>query len=206
MKKLLFVFAALVISLQGFSQLKLGIKAGAETTTVPTYNFQTGDNNIEALKDANWGFQAGLFLRATLGPVYLQPEVLFASTTYDYNVKTSPSAVAVVKEQKFSRLSVPIMIGVKFGPVRINAGPAANVMIGSPEALIDDPDFENMYKTAVWGYQAGVGLDLLKKLTIDLRYAGSLGEKFGDSATIGSQNFQLDYGQSSFIISLGYMF
>ena len=63
-----------------------------------------------------------------------------------------------------------------------------------------------MYKGAVFGYQAGLGIDLFKKLTLDVRYAGSLGEKFGDAITIGGQNFQLDYGQSSFLVSLGIMF
>ena len=72
--------------------------------------------------------------------------------------------------------------------------------------LVDDPNFEDMYKGAVWGYQAGLGVDLFKRLTLDARYAGSLGEKFGDSVAIGGQNFKLDYGQSSFLLSLGIIF
>jgi hypothetical protein len=63
-----------------------------------------------------------------------------------------------------------------------------------------------MYKGAIWGYQAGVGLDILKKLSLDVRYAGSLGQKFGDAVAIGSQNFKLGYGQSSLLLSVGLMF
>ena len=85
-------------------------------------------------------------------------------------------------------------------------GPAASIMIGSPKALINDPNFEDMYKGAVWGYQAGVGIDLLKKLTLDIRYAGSLGEVLGDNVTIGGQTFNLDYGQHSLLLSAGWMF
>ncbi|MCU0408399.1 MAG: PorT family protein [Bacteroidales bacterium] len=205
MKKTILIFAVLLVALPGYSQfLKFGIKAGAETTTVPTYDISSGTSNITALEDASWGWHAGLFARIKLGPVYLQPEAVFASTSFDYNVKTSTAEE--VLEQKFNRLQVPVLLGVKLGPVRLNAGPAASIMIGSPEALIDDPDFEEMYKSALWGYQAGIGFDLLKKLTIDLRYAGGLGEDLGESVQIGSQEFALDYGQTSFMISVGWMF
>jgi hypothetical protein len=95
---------------------------------------------------------------------------------------------------------------MKLGPLRINAGPAANIQIGKPKDLIDDPNFSNMYKSAIWGYQAGIGFDILKKLTLDARYAGSLGGKYGDSVTIGNQIFKLDQGQKSFLISVGFMF
>jgi hypothetical protein len=85
-------------------------------------------------------------------------------------------------------------------------GPAASIQIGSPDALIDDPNFEEMYKGALWGYQAGVGLDLFKRLTLDARYAGGLGDKSGDTVPIGGQDFKLDYGQQSFILSVGIIF
>lgn len=205
MKKLSVFILAFLLAVPAFSQIKLGIKAGVESTTVPTYDFATGANNIEAVKNSEFGWHAGLFLRAKLGPVFIQPEALFASTTFDYNVTTASSPETLM-EQKFDRLLIPILVGIKLGPVRFDLGPAASIMIGSPEALIDDPDFESMYKSSVWGYEAGLGFDLLKRLTFDIRYAGSLGEAFGDSVTLGSQTFKLDYGQSSFLMSVGFMF
>ncbi len=62
-----------------------------------------------------------------------------------------------------------------------------------------------MYKGAVFGYQAGVGLDIAF-LNLDIRYAGSLGEKYGDSVTIENQSFKLGYGNSSLLLSVGLMF
>ncbi len=206
MKKLFAAILVILITIPAFSQIKWGIKAGAETTTVPTYNVGAGAATIEALKDASWGYHIGAFLRLTLAGIYLQPEVVFASNSFDYNVQTTATAPATLMSQKFNRLSVPVLLGFKLGPLRINAGPAASIQIGSPEALIADPNFENMYKGAVFGYQAGIGVDLLKKLTLDVRYAGSLGEKFGDAVTIGGQNFKLDYGQSSLLLSVGLIF
>lgn len=204
MKKLSAILLVVLMSVPVFSQIKFGIKAGAESTTVPSYDITTGTNNIEALKDASWGFHGGIFMRVKLLALYVQPEVVFASNTFDYTVKTA--TLTEVKSQTFNRLSVPVLVGFKLGPLRLNAGPAASIQIGSPEALINDPNFENMYKGAVWGFQAGIGIDLLNKITLDARYAGGLGEKFGDAITIGGQNFQLDYGQKSFLLSLGLMF
>ena len=205
MMKKFFVFVFVVlISLPAVSQIKFGIKAGAETTTVPTYDVSSGTSNITALEDASWGFHGGIFLRISLLGLYIQPEAVFATNTFDYNVSTGTAPV--LKSQTFNRLSIPVLVGFKLGPLRLNAGPAASIQIGSPEALVDDPNFEDMYKGAVWGYQAGLGVDLFKRLTLDARYAGSLGEKFGDSVAIGSQNFKLDYGQSSFLLSLGIIF
>ena len=204
MKKLSLIILVVLVSFPVFSQIKFGIKAGLESATVPTYDFSTGTSNIEAVKDASWGFQGGVFMRVKLLALYVQPEVVLASNSFDYTVKTA--TLNEVKSQKFNRLSIPLLVGVKFGPLRINAGPAASIQIGTPKALIDDPNFEQMYKGAVWGFQAGLGLDVLKKLTIDARYAGSLGDALGDSVPIGGQDFQLDYGQKSFILSVGIMF
>ena len=204
MKKTFTIILVLLLSVPVFSQIKFGIKAGAETTTVPTYHFGEGEATIEALEDASWGYHVGIFLRFNLGPVFIQPEAVFASTSFDYNVKTS--TVTDLKTQTFNRLSVPVLVGFKLGPVRLNLGPAASIMIGTPTALINDPNFEDMYKGALWGYQAGVGIDLLKKLTLDVRYAGGLGEALGDAVTIGGQTFNLEYGQSSLLLSVGWMF
>jgi hypothetical protein len=204
MKKLFAFVLVISMSLTAFSQLRFGIKAGAETTTVPTYNITTGVNNIEALKDAAWGYHVGAFMRVSIAAFFIQPEVVFASNTFDYNVTTVSGTQ--LEQQKFDRLSVPVLFGFKIGPLRLNAGPAASFQIGSPGTLIDDPDFSNMYKNAVYGYQAGIGLDLFKRLTLDARYAGPFSDEFGDTVEIGDQSFNLDYGQSSFLLSIGIMF
>jgi hypothetical protein len=206
MKKQFAILLVVFISTPAFSQVKFGIKAGAETTTVPTYELGNGNATIETLKNASWGYHVGAFLRLSFLGIYLQPEVVFASNTFDYDVKTVPTEPATLMSQKFNRLQIPVLVGFKLGPIRLNAGPAASVQIGSPKALISDPNFEDMYKGAVFGYQAGVGIDLLKKLTLDVRYAGSLGEKFGDAVSIGGQSFKLDYGQSSLLLSVGLIF
>jgi len=204
MKKLFVIVLAAFIALPAISQLNFGLKLGASTATVPKYDISTGTNNIEALKDAAWGFQGGAFLRLGLGPIFVQPEVVFATNSYEYNV-TTVSGTDILK-QNYNRLEVPVLLGIKLGPLHVNAGPSATIQIGSPKALINDPDFGDMYRSATFGYQAGLGLDIFKKLVVDARYNGSLSGKFGDSVTIGSQTFNLDSRQPSFTLSVGLMF
>lgn len=205
MKKLLAVILVAFLAIPVFSQVKFGIKAGVATTTVPTYDITTGTNTIKTLKDASYGFHAGIFLRWSLLGIYLQPEVVFATNTYEYNV-TQGANPEILMKQTFNKLDVPVLLGVKLGPIRLNAGPVATVQIGSPDALIDDPNFDKMYKGATFGYQAGAGFDLFKKLTFDVKYEGSLSKKFGDAITVGSQTFKLDSRQPSVLFSLGLMF
>ncbi|MDO9340313.1 MAG: porin family protein [Bacteroidales bacterium] len=205
MKKLFAIILVVLTAIPVFSQIKFGIKAGIGTTTVPTYNFDTGANTIDALKTASYGFHGGVFLRLSLLGIYLQPEVLLATNSYEYNVKMGTNP-AVLTKQTFNKLDIPVLLGLKLGPLRINAGPVATLQIGTPKALIDDPDFKEMYKGATFGYQAGAGFDLFKTLTFDVRYEGSLSGEFGDAATIGSQTFKLDSRQPTVLFSLGLMF
>lgn len=204
MKKLLAFAFAVFLVLPAFSQINFGLKIGANTVTVPTYKISSGTNNIAALKDAAWGFQAGVFLRIGLKSLYIQPEVVLATNSYEYNV-TTVTGTDLMK-QKFNRLEIPVLLGIKLGPLHINVGPSADIQIGSPSALIDDPDFGDLYRSATFGYQAGLGVDLFNRLVIDARYNGSLSGRFGDAVTIGSQTFNLDSRQPSFILSLGIMF
>lgn len=203
MKKLFAVILVCLMAVPAFSQLKFGIKAGASTTTVPQYNSVTGTTTISSLKTAAWGFHAGIFLRAELGPVYLQPEAVFASNSYEYNVN---STVNEVLKQSFNRLEIPVLVGLKFGPIRLNAGPSATVPIGSPKALVNDPNFNSLYRGTTFGYQAGIGIDILNTITLDARYGGSLAKKYGDAVNVGGTTFRLDSRQPSLILSVGIMF
>jgi hypothetical protein len=204
MKKLLVIFLIAFIALPAFSQIKFGIKAGVTSSTVPAYNVTTGANNIEAVKNAAIGYHAGVFMRLTVLGIYIMPEVVFASTTYDYDVKIGTATEPL--SQKFNKLDIPVLVGFHLGPIRINAGPAASILINSPESLINDSNFKDMYRNATFGYQAGVGFDLFKRLTFDARYGGSLAKKFGDAVTIGSQTFKLDSREPTFMLSFGLMF
>jgi hypothetical protein len=215
MKKLLVILIAAFIAVPTFSQFSWGIKAGISTTSLNMADLKTITSGsttytVEAINEAKYGFHGGLFVRLSLLGIYVQPEVLFSSRTNEYTVKNTTNPLNItttVAKQNFNKLDIPVMAGIKLGPVRINAGPVASLLINSPKALIDNSDFKNKYSTMTIGYQAGVGLDVLKLLTIDLRYEGSL-KKYQNQIqnAAGTIKVNLDDRPNAFLLSLGLMF
>lgn len=210
MKKfILIVFSALLV-LPAFSQVKFGLKAGLSTTNIKMKDLKTltsGETEyvVDAIKGANYGFHAGVFVRFSMLGLYVQPELLFASRTDEYKVTELDNPTVVVKQQ-FNELDIPIMLGLKVGPLRLNAGPSARLLINSPKDLINDPDFKSMYNGLTFGYQAGIGVDIIKRLTIDLRYEGSLQKYQTQIQNLAGDKFNLDDRPNAFLFSVGLMF
>jgi opacity protein-like surface antigen len=206
MKKFIVIVLALVLAAPLFSQVKFGLKAGASTDfTFTSLNLSQANVDVilQNAKTAEWGFQGGAFLRVSFAGFYLQPEFLLAtatnSMTYEGVIDGQP--VDELLEQKFTKLNIPVLLGFKLGPLRVNAGPAASILLSEPSDMADIAT----YKTAAFGYQAGVGLDIFKKLTLDLRYEGNLNQ-FGDGITIGGEEFEFDDRTGAILIHVGLIF
>jgi len=211
MKKILIVVLAVFIAIPAFSQLKWGLKAGVSTTSITMdkavqLTGQSTNYTVQALKSSNYGFHGGLFIRLTLFGVYVQPELLFASSENNYNVKNLSTSTITEVSQKINNLSIPVMVGFKLGPIRINAGPAASMAITSPKALVNDPNLSNVYNKMSFGYQAGLGFDLLKTLTFDVRYEGSLQKYQTQIQNAAGTKVALDNRPNAFLFSVGLMF
>ena len=99
------------------------------------------------------------------------------------------------------------MLGLKLGPIRLNAGPTGSLLINSPKALISNPDVKNNYSKMTFGYQAGLGFDLLGRLTFDLRYEGSLKKYQNQIQNLaGTTKVNLDDRPNAFLLSIGLFF
>ncbi len=212
MKKLFVIILLAFIVIPAFSQVQFGLKAGLSTTNLKMEDLKTltsGDTEytVEALKGANYGFHGGAFIRLSLLGLYVQPEFLFASRTDEYTVvDLANPTLETIKKQQFNRIDIPIMLGVHLGPIRLNAGPSANLLINKPKDLIDHPDFKAMYSNLTFGYQAGLGFDILKKLTVDLRYEGSLQKYQTKIENATGTTFKLDDRPNAFLLSVGLIF
>lgn len=202
MKKSILILLAVILSSGAFAQFSWGLKAGASSN-----NFKLEDplnvpqGTIDAAKEASWGFHGGAFIRLSMMGIMIQPELLFSMA--ENNMLVTDAGIEQIRSQKFNKLDIPVLLGVKLGPVRLMAGPAASVMLSSTSDLWEDA--ENLYKSATFGYQAGLGVDILKKITLDVRYEGGL-NNFGDEITIGGQTFTLDGRTNAILISAGIMF
>lgn len=205
MKKIFLVLIAVALSSGAFAQFSWGLKAGATSN-----NFSIDVTDIsssatmEAVEDASWGFHGGAFFRFSVLGILIQPEVLFSMTSNDLMITDAANPAGIVKTQDFKRLDVPLMIGVKLGPARIMAGPVASVALGSPKELFTNT--EDLYKGATFGGQAGIGFDLFKKITLDVRYEFGL-SNFGDEFVIDGVPFTLEQNKANaIVISAGVMF
>ena len=212
MKKSILIVLSAFIMFPAFSQVKLGLKAGLSTTNLKMEDVKTltsGETQyvVDAIKEAKYGFHGGAFVRFSMLGFYVQPELLFASRTDEYTIADVDNpASEIIKKQQFNQLDLPIMLGLKVGPVRLNAGPSARLLINSPKDLIDDPDFKTMYNSLTFGYQAGMGIDIIKRLTIDLRYEGSLQKYQTQIENVAGTKFTLDDRPNAFLLSVGLMF
>jgi hypothetical protein len=215
MRKFIAILFVVLISIPAFSQIKFGLKAGVSTTSLSmpsVKQIQSGTTSftVDGLTAAKYGFHGGVFVRLTFFGVYIQPEVLFSTRTNEYtvtNVTNSTSPVSYIAKQSFNKLDLPVMLGFKLGPIRINAGPTGSLLINSPKALITNPDYKNNYSKMTIGYQAGLGFDLLKFLTFDLRYEGNLKKYQNQIQNLaGTTKVNLDDRPNAFLFSVGVMF
>ena len=210
--------AILIVSLSfaAKSQIKFGVKAGITSTSIKTDEVIeiTDQANFDELvvkgKNAKVGFQGGVFSRITIAKIYIQPELLFTSTSGEVEVTSlqgGTEVISEVRDQKFRQIDFPIMFGYKFGPARIQVGPVGTIVLGSDPSLdgFMDMDYKEEFNGATWGYQVGVGLDLSKKITIDVKYEGNL-SKLSDGVRIGGETRSFDSRNTQFVASLGYFF
>lgn len=208
MKKVIFVFA-LVMSLASLAQaqFKAGIKGG-----ITTYNMKLGDFLVTnsdaaedfglAVKNAKFGYQFGLWARLGKG-LHIQPELLFNTNKVEYEV-TNGNQISY-QEEIYTNIDLPILVGLKLGPIHAQAGPVARFFLGSDEQLALAIDgFDSDHDRFKLGYQAGVGLDLWK-VQLDVRYEGSL-RHFGKSITIADQTVGLDNKAGRVVASVGIAF
>jgi Outer membrane protein beta-barrel domain len=214
MKKLIVIVLVVLVSIPAFTQIKFGLKAGVSTTsftmpTVKTITSGTTSFTVDGLTAARYGFHGGVFVRLTLLGVYVQPELLFSTRSNEYtvtNITNQNAPVSYVAKQNFNKLDIPVMLGLKLGPIRLNAGPVGSLLINSPKAIITNPDYKNNYNKMTIGYQAGLGFDLLNILTFDVRYEGNLKKYQNQIQNLTGTKVNLDDRPNAFLFSVGLMF
>ena len=206
MKKTFLLIAALLMMgsaafAGGGIDLAIGPKVGFQTASL---SYQKAD--IKAGFSNH--FTAGIFGRVTIGRVYVQPEVLYFKTSNVFdahvigveeneNLFNLPTGANVNLTLNQMNLQVPILVGfnvidLDVVTLRAQVGPTANFVLQS-KTLYDQTytlegqtaeiantttDEKFNPKSISWGVQAGLGVDVLKRITLDINYNFGLSKMF----------------------------
>ena len=217
----------------GGFDIAIGPKVGYQTTKL---SYDKADIKAGFMNH----FTAGVFGRVTVGRVYVQPEVLYFKTSNVFdahvvgvesdNLFNLPTGANLNVTLNQMNLQVPILIGVNvidldLVTLRAQVGPTANFVLQSKtvydqtytingqqaEIANTTTDQEFNPKSISWGLQAGLGIDVLKKITLDVNYnfgLSSMFEKLNDTQlgeTFDFSNLD-DTKQNMFMVTVGIKF
>ena len=204
-KKLIFIVFAL-ISINAFSQVKLGVRAGVSSSSIYASSITEGNYKVSTLSNAKVGFQFGLMSQISLLGMYLQPEFLFSSSGGEVEVRDINSNATSITNQRFNKLDIPVIIGKRMGFARLGLGPVASIILNKPSDLVEPggTSFASKFNGATFGFQIDMGLDIWK-LAIDLKYEGNL-SKLGSGVNVAGQQRSFDTRNSQFIFGVGLFF
>lgn len=166
MKKSFFVLFMLISTLS-FSQFEIGIKTGLSSTDLSPESIliNNGDNTTEiSIAQANYGFHFGLYTRVCIANIFIEPSFLFNSNSVDYKLDEQifdTGIISSIKSETYNNLDIPLMVGMKLGFFRIQAGPVAHIFINSASELTAIDGYSQKFKDATYGLQGGIGLDIL---------------------------------------------
>lgn len=208
MKKLIFIAVAsfFLVQVSDAQIFKYGIKGGIGFSSVKISDV-TGINNGSDVYDlvtgdGVMGYHLGVQTRIKIAMIYVQPEIYWnaGGGTLEQVVDNGPNELLNVK---FNRIDVPLLAGVKLGPVRLNVGPVGSIVISETNDFsVIDPDYNLYCKNMTWGWQGGIGVDL-SKLSLDLRYEGPLSD-LSETLPDAVSEFTMDPRPKQWIISLGF--
>jgi hypothetical protein len=206
--RLLFIILFSSISICAFPQfIKFGVRAALTSSSLKASDVTSSNGiKVEALKNAKYGFQGGVTARITLAGIFIQPEMLLSSTGGEVRLTDALNNVQTIK-QTFTKLDVPVIVGTKLGPIRVGVGPVASVVLNKPAESLDfsSQSIQTKFHKATFGYQLNVGLDLGKKIALDIKYEGNL-SKLGNGMTISGNSYKFDSRNNQFIFGLAYFF
>lgn len=174
MRKIIIIIFAVFCFFNANSQVKFGIKGGLNAN-FNKWNFKETLQQFDITKAGNSaGFHVGFQLRFhTKIGLYFEGDALYNYSSQKVNVFENDIQTSSLM-MKNHNLDLPVLVGFKIGFFRIFAGPKFTVNLGNDigKSLTDINNIHFKYDNNVFGYQAGVGFDILKKITIDVSYNG----------------------------------
>ena len=163
-----------------FSQLKVENAEFSVLNPVGSLIF----NQFKENGSYSTGLVGGVWLRVGR-TFFIQPEILVSAKGGTFDLLQSSAASGTIPQKvqvdfKSTNIDLPFLVGISLKQLlRLYAGPVASFSITDGHKLTEaiqaytNQPLDKTLHEAVFGYQAGVGLDL-KRFKIDVRYEGAL--------------------------------
>ena len=219
MKTKILLVVLLLSGVASYAQKKdkvfnLGLRLGANLSQFqgndlslgsPEKPWQLSDNSGRI-----YGAAGGIFMR--IGRTFfIQPEIVLSQKGGQFSVLDDKAQTT--RSFKMTNIDFPLLFGVKIAKVlRINLGPVAAFNVGNSGDLgaafkdyASERNFEDAFRRASLGYQAGIGLDF-GKLNFDVRYEGNLTEVVNLQITDASVQRQFDRKLNLVQATIGFAF
>ncbi len=184
-----------LISYNSYSQFGLGIKFGLNSFDIADDNFTINDENGTVKYEVNfveakYGYHLGIYGDAQFGFFSIQPAAIFNTSKINYKINDILNPENIVKSFKFyTNLDVPLLLGINISRFRIQGGPVAHIILSSSKDVLEMENYEEMFKKATYGYQAGIAIKLLWNMRIEFMYEGGL-EEYGEQFIYNGTPYQ----------------
>ncbi len=201
---LLMVCVPLCIWAANGQLLRMGARIGIGTGTYEFNSVAIEGGTLEPAGDRVGGYQAALMLRLSIPTfIYIQPELQFSQRDYIFGLKY-PYEPKEYKTLRTYRLDVPLLLGFKFGSVRLFGGPVWR--IGSKEYVRGgDTPFEVIFNNNDIAATAGVGVEF-DGLIVEVRYTGYL-DQTSSMVKVASERQKVEVARDGTVqINFGLLF
>lgn len=170
----------------------------------------------------DFGYQSGFFFRQQASILTFGAELNFQYFHGKYDVslpqldtnglpQLDTSGVVMLIQDlesryRFMNIQMPVLVGLKFGPVRLSAGPTLTYTLDARriiEGYVETTKVTDDFKSIYLGYQAGLGFDI-GRFILDFKYDATSNIL---ASTDANPNDVLNRGtrtRSSYILSLGF--
>lgn len=188
------------------SRLSFGefVKTSTNTNGSPAVNVdgQTFRDNLRDSFNSRTGTSFGIYTRFGKN-LFIQPEVLYSTRTGSLDIiRNGQTESVTIKTTSFD---VPVLLGIKGGPIRVMAGPVVSFRVSDNQRLGEalkqytSGTLNEAWTKASYGYQVGGGLDI-GNLGLDVRYEGNI----SDIAQISDNTGKFSQRMKSWQITLAY--
>ena len=178
----------------------IGANYGAIESDIDPANLPQNWQEVDAVGTGGW--HAGLYARLKVLMVYVQPELVYTRLSHEVTFTDGQGQIGSAVSNPVSRIDLPVQVGVKLGFLRAFVAPVWSANVNS----LDDLRNFDPQTAGTWGAQAGVGLQLGKKVQLNVRYEGNLTPYTSNITLPGNIVVPSDNRVNQLVVDMGFAF